>query len=44
MGKAVDDTDYTDASLTASYDSTVSFISDSACLGSKTLTTEIFEE
>ena len=47
MGKAVDDTDYTDtllASLPASYDSTVSSISASARLGSNTLTAEISEQ
>ncbi len=47
MGKAVDDADYTDtllASLPASYDGTVSSISASARLGSKTLTAEIFEQ
>jgi hypothetical protein len=47
MGKAVDDADYTDtllASLPASYDSTISSISASAKLGSKTLTAEIFEQ
>ena len=47
MGKAVNDTDYTDtllASLPMLYDSAVSSISASACLGSKTLTAEIFEQ
>jgi hypothetical protein len=47
MGKAVADDDYADtllASLPSTYDSTVSSISASARLGSKTLTAEIFEQ
>jgi hypothetical protein len=47
MGKAVDDSDYTDtllASLPPSYDAAVSLISASAKLGSKTLTAEVFEQ
>ena len=47
MGKAVTDDDYTDtllASLSTSYDSSVSSISASVHLGSKTLTAEIFEQ
>jgi len=47
MGKAVTDKDYTDtllASLPASYDSTVSSMSASACLGTKVLTSEIFKQ
>ena len=47
MGKAISNEDYTDtllASLPATYNTTVSSISVSACLGSKTLTAEIFEQ
>jgi gag-polypeptide of LTR copia-type len=47
MGKSVIDKDYTDmllASLPASYDRAVSFISASAHLGSKALMAEIFEQ
>src|SRR5487761_336488 len=47
MGKAVSDDDYTDtllASLPASYDGPVSSMSASACLGTKALTSEIFEQ
>src|SRR6266850_3731504 len=47
IGKAVTDEDYTDmllASLLASYDGVVSSISTSACLGTKVLTAEIFEQ
>jgi len=47
MGKAVTDKDYTDmllASLPASYDSMVSSMSASARLGTKVLTSEIFEQ
>src|SRR6266850_1212448 len=47
MGKAVMDKDYTDtllASLLASYEGTVSSMSTSAHLGTKALTSEIFEQ
>ena len=47
IGKAVTDEDYTDtllALLPASYNSAVSSISTSVCLGSKVLTAEIFEQ
>jgi len=47
MGKVVIDEDYTDmllASLPASYDGAVSSMSASACLGTKVLTSEIFEQ
>src|SRR6266850_1861722 len=47
IGKAVTNEDYTDtllASLLASYNSVVSSISASACLGSKVLTAEIFKQ
>src|SRR6266850_6806375 len=47
MGKAVMDEDYTDtllASLPASYDGVVSSMSASTCLGTKVLTSEIFEQ
>jgi len=47
MGKAVTNEDYTDTLLTSllvSYDSVVSSMSTSACLGMKTLTSEIFEQ
>ena len=47
MGKAVTDDDYTDtllASLPNSFEASVSSISASACLGTKTLTAEIFEQ
>jgi hypothetical protein len=47
IGKAVTDDNYTDtvfASLPASYDSAISFLSASARLGSKTLTAEIFKQ
>jgi hypothetical protein len=47
MGKSIADEDYTDTLLTllpTSYDRAVSSISTSACLGSKVLTAEIFEQ
>jgi hypothetical protein len=47
MGKSVTDEDYTDMLLTllpASYDGAVLSISASACLGSKALTVEMFEQ
>jgi len=46
MGKLISDEDYTDillASLPASYDSSCSSISNSACLGSQVLTADVFE-
>jgi len=47
MGKVVTDKDYTDmllASLLALYNGAVSFMSISVCLGTKVLTSEIFEQ
>src|SRR6267142_6918591 len=47
MGKVVTDEDYTDtllASLPASYDGAVSSMSACTCLGTKVLTSEIFEQ